>query len=236
MMRGDGLIHRIVENWQSRGAAYVWHKALRRSLGRWPGLKRRLLYADQRHYWTMRGGADYFAEQEGQPARSERAQWMAARIARLNPKSILEVGCGYGKQLFELRTLLPEVPMVGLDFSTTQLNQARIFLRGLSGIHLVQGDGARLPFESDAFDLVLTSAVILHNPPPIAARMREEVVRVGFRYAVHNEDTDVTYNRYGYDTAGWYQTRGIPLSEVGSIPVAPLAKNTQFCVARLLAT
>ena len=39
-------------------------------LGRWPAWKRRWLYADPRQYWTLRGGDDYFREQEGQPARS----------------------------------------------------------------------------------------------------------------------------------------------------------------------
>src|SRR5690349_3878437 len=42
--------------WRSRGARYAWHKALRRSLARWPAMKRRLVYADPRDYWTLRGG------------------------------------------------------------------------------------------------------------------------------------------------------------------------------------
>ena len=51
---------------------------------------------------------------------------------------------------------------------------------------------------------VVTSAVILHNAPPVAEAIRREVVRVARRFAAHNEDLDVTYNRYGYDTAAWY--------------------------------
>ena len=52
--------------WRTRGLEYAWHKLLRRSLGRWPAWKRRWLYADPRRYWTLRGGDDYFREQEGQ--------------------------------------------------------------------------------------------------------------------------------------------------------------------------
>src|SRR5215210_5227562 len=77
-----------------RGPTYAWHKALRRALGRWPGLKRRLVYSDARSYWTLRGGDEYFREQEGQATRSARARWLAGRIARYRPGSILEVGCG----------------------------------------------------------------------------------------------------------------------------------------------
>jgi len=59
---------------RSRGPRYAWHKALRRVLGRWPSWKRHWLYADPRRYWTLRGGADSFREQEGQAARTLRAE------------------------------------------------------------------------------------------------------------------------------------------------------------------
>jgi SAM-dependent methyltransferase len=217
--------------WRGRGARYAWHKALRRSLGRWPSWKRRLLYGDPRAYWTLRGGDDYFREQEGQPARSGRSSWIAARVASYRPASILEVGCGYGKQLRAIRRLW-DVPMVGVDFSPTQVARARDYLGDLDRVGLVLGSGSELPFADGSFDLVLTSAVILHNPPPIAERIRREVVRVSRHYTAHNEDTDVSYNRFGYDTALWYRASGIPLVESGPIPIGPEAPRSQFCVAR----
>ena len=213
---------------RERGPRYAWHKVLRRSLSRWPGLKRRLLYADPREYWTLRGGDEYFREQEGQPARAARALWMAERIASYRPASVLEVGCGYGKQLRALREHL-DCPLVGVDFSATQIGRARDYLDGAEDIALALASGARLPFADRSFDLVLTSAVILHNPPPIAEAIRREVVRVSKRLVAHNEDTDRTYNRYGYDTAAWYAERGIDVVERGPIPVEP--ESSQFCVA-----
>src|SRR5215813_10533112 len=123
---------------RSRGAEYAWHKLLRRGLSRWPACKRRWVYAEPRRYWTMRGGDDYFREQEGQPARTARAEWVADRIASYHPDSILEIGCGYGKMLRALRARLgPDVPLVGLDFSPTQLEQAYRYLHDLDGIRLV---------------------------------------------------------------------------------------------------
>ncbi len=156
--------------WRTRGAEYAWHKMLRRSLGRWPGWKRRWVYADPRQYWTLRGGDDYFREQEGQPARSRRIEWMAGQLARYQPRSILEVGCGYGKLLRELRRRL-DVPMVGVDFSPTQLELARRYLGHDDGVELLLGRGERLPFPDGTFDMVVTSAVILHNPPEVAEQM-----------------------------------------------------------------
>jgi SAM-dependent methyltransferase len=216
--------------WRRRGVKYAWHKAMRRAPGHWAELKRRMVYAEPRDYWTLRGGSDYFREQEAQTIRTARAAWMADRIASYRPDSILEIGCGYGKQLRALRRRL-DVPLVGIDFSPTQLTQARDYLHDLDGIELVLGSGGRLPFTDGAFDLVLTSAVILHNPPRAAEQIRCEVIRVARRFAAHNEDTDVSYNRYGYDTAAWYRAAGIPLVESGPIPTDPSPTSSQFCVA-----
>ena len=218
--------------WKRRGSRYLWHKALRRSLGRWPGWKRRLVYADPRDYWTLRGGLEYFREQEGQPARSVRSDWLAARVASYRPESVLEIGCGYGKQLRALRRRL-DAPLVGLDFSPSQIKLAGTLVEGLDQCSLVLGSGWRLPFPDRSFDLVLTSAVILHNPPPAAEAIRREVLRVARRFAAHNEDTDTTYNRFGYDTAGWYRDQGVPLAESGPIPTEPPGSPTQFCVAEV---
>jgi SAM-dependent methyltransferase len=216
--------------WRTRGIEYAWHKILRRSLGHWPGWKRRWLYADPRRYWTLRGGDDYFREQEGQAARTRRAEWIADRLAAYEPRSILEVGCGYGKLLHEIRRRL-DVPLMGLDFSPTQLRQARHYLGDGAEVGLFLGSGEALPFPDRSIDMVVTSAVILHNPPPAAERMRREILRVARRFAAHNEETGSSYNRYGYDTAAWYHERGITLAESRPIPMDPDPLTSQFCVA-----
>jgi SAM-dependent methyltransferase len=216
--------------WRSRGPQYAWHKVLRRGLSRWPAWKRRWLYADPRHYWTLRGGDDYFLEQEGQPARHERAIWLAERLCAYRPLSILEVGCGYGKVLRELRVRL-DVPLVGIDFSRSQLEQAQRYLGDESGVELILARGESLPFADGAFDMVVTSAVILHNPPEVSERLRSEILRVTRRFAAHNEETDLSYNRFGYDTSAWYRARGIELVESCPIPMDPDARTSQFCVA-----
>jgi SAM-dependent methyltransferase len=224
---------RAIAAWRRRGSRYVWHKALRRGLGRWPSWKRRILYRNPRVYWTLRGGHDYFREQEGQPGRSRRAEWLAGRIASYAPTSVLEIGCGYGKQLRELNARLPGVPLFGVDFSPSQLEFARGYLDDLDGLSLLLGDGQRLPFPDSSIDLVMTSAVILHNAPEVADRIRREALRVCRRWVAHNEDTDRTYNRFGYDTASWYREAGIRVVEAGPIPVGPADEvaRSQFCVA-----
>jgi SAM-dependent methyltransferase len=230
--RADALLIRAWRAARSRGIGYAWHKALRRCLSDWPAWKRRWLYADPRKYWTLRGGDDYFREQEGQAARSTRATWIAQRLASYRPRSILEIGCGYGKLANELGSLV-DAPITGIDFSRTQLERARLFLGGRREIALILSRGEHLPFPDRSFDMVVTSAVILHNPPAVAEHVRCEILRVARRFAAHNEETNVTYNRYGYDTAAWYRARGIFLAESRPIPMDLDANSSQFCVALL---
>ena len=233
-MRTLSLPIKAVQALATRGPRYVWHKALRRSLRGDSVLKRRLLYGDPRAYWTLRGGDEYRREQEGQPARTARLDWVAGRIASYRPSTVLEVGCGYGKPLRLLGSKLGEgVRLVGVDFSPTQLAEAGRHLGGDPRVGLALGSGARLPFPDKSFDLVYTSAVILHNPPPVAEAIRREILRVASKFVAHSEDTDETYNRYGYDSAAWYRGRGIALRECGPIPVDPAGVASQFCVAEV---
>lgn len=240
--RGPGRLRRAIECYRRGGTSYLWHKSMRRMLDNASPLKRRLLYSDPRDYWTLRGGPEYMAEQEGQPARTARSRWLSERVAACSPESVLEVGCGYGKQLEAIRAAVgDDIPLTGIDFSPSQLDLASARLEHVDHLTLVLGDGQRLPFSDGSFDLVLTSAVILHNEPEIADRIRAEIVRVSRRWCVHNEDTDETYNRFGYDTAAWYRDRGLEVVESGPIPVTVFSGSddpqgesarSQFCLAR----
>ena len=126
-----------------------------------------------------------------------------------------------------------DVPLVGIDFSPSQIEHARRYLEGRGEIELLLACGQRLPFADGSFDMVVTSAVILHNPPPAAERIRHEILRVARRFAAHNEETGLSYNRFGYDTAAWYRERGIAVAEAVPIPLDPDPATSQFCVARL---
>jgi len=98
---------------------------------------------------------------------------------------------------------------------------------------LVEADGAALPFADKSFDVTLSSAVILHNKFPNARKMISEMVRVSRKYLVHNEDTDVTFTRYGYDLKKTYEKMGFKIVDSKQIPVAPDPTITQFTVAEL---
>lgn len=91
----------------------------------------------------------------------------------LAPRRILEVGVGEGEVLARLRDRFDGVPMVGVDLPDDQL-EAHWRDAGLVG---VVGDGTRLPFPDDTFDLILAIEVLEHIPAP--ERALAELARVG---------------------------------------------------------
>lgn len=231
-MEATSIFGRVLDAYRRGGLGYLCYKLLKRTLQDRPLLGRHLLYRSPRWYWEQRGGRDYFLEQEAQPDRTARSQFIAAEIARYEPESLLEIGCGYGKQLASLREVT-DAPLVGIDWSRSQLELAARYLRSRANVTLVCGDGARLPFADKSFDVVLTSAVILHNPPAEAEAMRREIARVGRRLAIHNEDTNTSFSRFGYDTAAAYRRAGFRVIDCRPIPVAARPEETQFCVVDL---
>ena len=210
--------------------AKLVRKIFYKMIGLHPLVDRFVRYRKPREYWQKRGGDGYFQEQEAVHDRTLRSEFIAREIKKLMFKSILEIGCGYGKQL---RNIYAEgLFVVGCDFSRPQLIKAEQVCEGLN-ICFVEADAERLPFKDKTFDLVLSSAVILHNEYPKAKRIVSEMIRVSRKFLVHNEDTDVTFSRYGYDLCQTYQVIKLNILKSVHIPDAPASEHTQFTIAEV---
>lgn len=86
-----------------------------------------------------------------------------ARLANYSPCSrtpgcrVLDLGCGPGVSTIILAHSLPDARMTGLDLAPRMLDEARHYTQraGLDGsINYVMADAVRLPFRSDAWDMV----------------------------------------------------------------------------------
>jgi SAM-dependent methyltransferase len=75
-----------------------------------------------------------------------------------NKSSILDVGCGKGFLLYEIKLLLPGISISGLDISKYAIKNSKIEVRQF----LIYGHANHLPYEDNSFDLVL-SINTLHN-------------------------------------------------------------------------
>jgi SAM-dependent methyltransferase len=160
---------------------------MERIFGRFRG-QRPQTDAESKRYWEERGGEGYDQE-------AFSTEWMAAARKTLAPvwekvkadgvSSILEVGCGPGRNLTVLRDLGAS-QLLGLDFSFPQLKLSRA--RGFAVGHAT---AKVLPVRPKCVDAVLFGQVLIHVPPPIAPAI-DEAVRVARRYVVLLEETDDT--------------------------------------------
>jgi SAM-dependent methyltransferase len=73
--------------------------------------------------------------------------------------SVLDVGCGKGFLLYELKQLLPDIEISGFDISEHGLSQSREEIRDKLFHHKAQDS---YPYENNSFDLVI-SLGCLHN-------------------------------------------------------------------------
>ena len=207
-----------------------WQRTFLKLVSFDPRLVRWIQYRDPRKYWQERGGEQYFNEQEAVYNRTRRSQFIGGEVNQLSYRSLLEIGCGYGKQL---ENFIPKNAfLVGCDFSRPQLLKAQEYLLSKTPA-LIEADGSQLPFQDKTFDVVFSSAVILHNDYEKAKRMMAEMIRVSRKYLVHNEDTDVTFSRFGYDMKKTYEKMKLKILKSQEIPVASDPEITQFTIVEL---
>jgi ubiquinone/menaquinone biosynthesis C-methylase UbiE len=92
---------------------------------------------------------------------------------------VLDLACGTGRTLRQLRGALPQAQLIGLDLSAAYLRQANRWLSQLPGElpQLVQGNGETLPFADQSLQAI-TCVFLLHELPPEA---RLNVLAEAFR-------------------------------------------------------
>jgi SAM-dependent methyltransferase len=105
----------------------------------------------------------------------------------------LEVGCGSGVVVRDLAAMVGRRgEVVGVDSSRAVLTAARRPCRPVAGsgrVVLRAGDGHRLPFAADRFDVTLAITVLLHVAEPIAVvQEMARVTRPGGRVALQDQD------------------------------------------------
>jgi ubiquinone/menaquinone biosynthesis C-methylase UbiE len=92
---------------------------------------------------------------------------------------VLDVACGTGRTLVQLRHALPNLELTGLDLSRFYLDEAA---RQIDGVDWVEANAESMPFDDGAFDVAL-SVFLFHELPKNARRrvLREmhRVVRPG---------------------------------------------------------
>lgn len=134
---------------------------------------------------------------DGLAAARLRAPLLAAVIDRLQPKKVLEVGCGNGINLLSLAGHFPDVAFTGLDLTPAGIEAAKKVQAGdalpasladyiplemadpaaFKRISFIQGSAADMPFADGEFDLVYT-VLAVEQMERIRDRALSEIARV----------------------------------------------------------
>lgn len=92
--------------------------------------------------------------------------------------SLVDVACGTGRLLREIRRALPAINLTGVDLSGAYVDEARAHMAGLRPANLIVANAEGLPFADASQDLV-TCVYLYHElPPDVRRKVTAEFARV----------------------------------------------------------
>lgn len=142
------------------------------------------------------------------------SQWLAEEIfPQFHPTSLLELGCGAGRNLLHIHRNSPGVTTTGVDINAEAIVVARKQLKGKLSTLLVGSMYDLAGFPNESFDVVFTSGVLMHTPGDRIATLIREMHRIARRAVIHFEldgpTHDFDYHRYPRDYQQVYRTLGM---------------------------
>ena len=104
------------------------------------------------------------------------AEFMHGRDQR--QVTLLDVACGTGRFLRQVRLAYPAMALKGLDLSRSYLDEARKHLAGLRGAELIEAAAETMPLPDASVDIA-TSIFLYHElPPDVRRHVTAEIARV----------------------------------------------------------
>jgi len=104
------------------------------------------------------------------------AEFMRGRDQR--QVTLIDVACGTGRFLRQVRLAYPAMNLAGLDLSRPYLDEARRQLDGLRGAELIEAPAEKMPLADAGVDIA-TSIFLFHElPPDVRREVAAEIARV----------------------------------------------------------
>lgn len=142
------------------------------------------------------------------------SKWLASTFSQHKPSSILELGCGSGRNLHFIDQQCSGVRLTGVEINPAAVESGQRNLRQAQNeVALLEGSLYELGSFSDGqFDLVFTSGVLMHIPHDRVGAVVREMQRIASRAVFHFEldgpEFDFDYHRYPRDYSELYAKLG----------------------------
>ena len=104
------------------------------------------------------------------------AEFMRGRDQR--SVTLVDVACGTGRFLRQVRLAYPAMSLKGLDLSRPYLDEAARQLRGLRAAELIEAAAEKMPLADASADIVTTTFLFHELPPDVRRQVTAEVARV----------------------------------------------------------
>ncbi len=122
--------------------------------------------------------------------RSHRIQISKAVISFASVESVLDIGCGPGANIAQLRSFLPNAKLTGIDINCSGVEVAKKFFASINDdrVEFAVKDLTNLTCLSDnSFDVVLTDAVLMFITPNDIDKVIKSFGRIAKKGIVLNE-------------------------------------------------
>lgn len=113
--------------------------------------------------------------------------FLIKNIKEIQPESILEVGCGFGRNLKIIKEGGFNCKLIGMDISKSMLKKAQEYLKDNSA-ELICADATKIPFGDKCFDITFTYGCLMHVPPGEIKNVLQELIRVTMGYIINIEE------------------------------------------------
>ena len=108
-------------------------------------------------------------------------KFLVNRISLLNPKSILEIGCNWGPNLYLIAKKFPQCKIKGIDINSEAIEIGnKLFKKEkISNVKLSIGKADEPnQFQDKSFDIVFTDAVLIYIGPDKIKKVIREMIRI----------------------------------------------------------
>jgi spore coat polysaccharide biosynthesis protein SpsF len=113
-----------------------------------------------------------------------RGRFWLPLMDELRPESVLEIGCGAGRNLQWITQRVDDKRVTGVDIDAKAL---RLLDRDLPGVRGVHAPARDLPVADRSVEFVFALGVLVHQPEETLDRVMSEMVRVSSRYVFCGE-------------------------------------------------